>query len=735
MSNTMKRVFSLVLAVAMIASMALVLGSCKPEEPQKPVYADKYADYTDYDERSQKIYEDVLGEFLAVYTEAKAEQNVSKRFALMAIAEAKLLESGVMLPLGTNGGNYAISRVAPYTATTALWGNDSYRYHNVVITTEPIKSPDRDALKAMWAEMTDGAAYESAVREYLTEKGYEFQYDYALGYNSDPQTWDVLATSMAADSEAIVNTYDGLLEYDLKNNLKPALATGYSYNWDQEGWTEEDGYKVTFTLRQGAKWVNIQGQEVGEVKADDFVAGMQHMLDAEGGLEYLVQGVIVNADEYIKGEVTDFDEVGVTAVDDYTVVYTLCGKVSYFDTMVGYGVFAPMNRAFYTLNGGKFGAEYNPEAEDYLYGTKPEYIAYCGPYTVASNTAESEITFAKNASYWNAENVTVNNIVWKFNDGKVVTKAYEDMKANTVAGCGLTANTLENARSEKVGETGKTWFELYSYVSGTDATSFMAFVNLDRQAYANFNDATKAVSTTTEAERSLTKRAMLNKNFRLALSFAVDRAAYNALVVGEELKLNSLRNAYTPGTFVKLAEEVTVKINGTDTTFPAGTYYGAIVQAQLDADEVPVKAWDPTMDGGIGSADGFDGWYSAENAKAYLDKAIAELAAEGVVVDANNPIIIDLPTYTGSEVYINRSNAYKQSVEAATNGLVKVNLVSCETAAEWYYAGYYPPTGAEGNYDVCDVSGWGPDYGDPSTYLDTMLPDYAGYMTKAIGIF
>ena len=154
MSNTMKRVFSLVLAVAMIASMALVLGSCKPEEPQKPVYADKYADYTDYDERSQKIYEDVLGEFLAVYTEAKAEQNISKRFALMAIAEAKLLESGVMLPLSTNGGNYAISRVAPYTATTALWGNDSYRYHNVVITTEPIKSPDRDALKAMWAEMT-----------------------------------------------------------------------------------------------------------------------------------------------------------------------------------------------------------------------------------------------------------------------------------------------------------------------------------------------------------------------------------------------------------------------------------------------------------------------------------------------------------------------------------------------------------------------------------------------------
>ena len=41
----------------------------------------------------------------------------------------------------------------------------------------------------------------------------------------------------------------------------------------------------------------------------------------------------------------------------------------------------------------------------------------------------------------------------------------------------------------------------------------------------------------------------------------------------------------------------------------------------------------------------------------------------------------------------------------------------------------------EANYDIYDLSGWGPDYGDPSTYLDTFLPDYAGYMIKCIGIF
>ena len=81
------------------------------------------------------------------------------------------------------------------------------------------------------------------------------------------------------------------------------------------------------------------------------------------------------------------------------------------------------------------------------------------------------------------------------------------------------------------------------------------------------------------------------------------------------------------------------------------------------------------------------------------------------------------------------ANAYKQSVESTLEGKVIVNLVACADADEWQNAGYYTENGAEANYHVYDLSGWGPDYGDPSSYLDTMLPDYAGYMTKCIGIF
>ena len=94
-----------------------------------------------------------------------------------------------------------------------------------------------------------------------------------------------------------------------------------------------------------------------------------------------------------------------------------------------------------------------------------------------------------------------------------------------------------------------------------------------------------------------------------------------------------------------------------------------------------------------------------------------------------------MPYFAGSEPYTNRANALKQSVEAALGGAVVVDLVACSTSDVWYDAGYQANFGYESNYDLYDVAGWGPDYGDPQTYLDTFLPDYAGYVLKRIGIF
>ncbi|MGM9607629.1 MAG: ABC transporter substrate-binding protein [Oscillospiraceae bacterium] len=729
-----KRIICLLLALVMGLSLAACGGSKTGDEEQKPTGNGTAAGENEgtevdkssmsYDELSAYIYEDVLGEFYSTYEAAKETESVSERYALAAIAEAKLLESGVIMPTTTVGGQYALSRVAPYTVGYALWGTDNERYHQALVCTEFITAEDRTEMKAKWNELRGTGTYEAWAKSYLEDKGYTLKSDYTLAYDADPTTWDVFTTYWATDSSAIVNTYDGLYEYDCEGYIQPALATSYEVS--------EDGCTYTFHLREGVKWVDFQGRELADVQADDFVAGLQHLLDAQAGMEYLAGAYggcnIVNADAYMAGEVTDFAEVGVKAVDKYTVEYTLAAPCTFFETMLGYTTFAPLCRSYYESMGGKFGVEYDPSAAGYTYGRDPSSIAYCGPYLVTSATDSNSIVFEANESYWNAGNINVKKIVWLYDDGSDVTKLYRDAVSGTLDGVSLNTSTLETAKAEGL-------FDKYAYVSNTDATTYVTYLNLNRGAFSNVNDDTAAVSPQTEEDAARTNAAVSNVHFRRALTFSVDRAAYNAQQAGEDLKYTSLRNSYTPANFVSLLEDVTVSINGTDVTFPEGTYYGEIMQAQLDADEYPILVWDPEADEGNGGGDGYDGWYNPANAAAELELAIAELAEDGIVVDADNPIYVDFPYDSSNETYSNRANAYKQSVEASLGGKVIVNLVACTDINEWYYCGYYISYGYEANCDIYDLTGWIPDYGDPCNYLDTILPDYAGYQTMLLGIY
>lgn len=722
------KVIAMLLCVVMVVAAFAGCSGKKPDKTDTPVddptYADPYEGKT-HAEVSEALYEKVLGEFSKYYEKALAAESISERFALMAVAEAKLLESGIMLPSTSNGGNYAISRVAPRTVNTTLWGNDSDRFHQAIIVDgDPILPAERDEMKAKWGELRGTGEYEAWAKKYLTDKGYKLTDVYTLGYTSDPTTWDALNTYRAADSEAIVNTYDGLMEYDMENEQQPALATGYTVS--------DDGLTYTFTIREGVNWVDSQGVTIEAITADSFVAGMQHMMDAQGGLEYLVSGIIKNAAQYMAGDVTDFSEVGVKAVGDYTLEYTLEEPCSYFTTMLGYGVFAPMSRAYFLANGGAFGIEEfatASAADSYKYGTSHDKIAYCGPYLVKSYTQSNSIVFEANPQYWNKDNINIKKLNWRFLDGSNPTEGYDLMKDGTFAGSGLNTNAVAKAKADGL-------FDKYAYVSDTDATSFPVFFNLYRCQYANFNDETVAATTLTDNEKNKANIALQNQHFRLALTMSLDRGAYNATTVGDELKLNSLVNSYTPGTFVTLPEDVTIDINGTATEFKAGTNYGVIMQAQIDADGIAIKAYDAKADAGNGSSAGYDGWYNVEAAKKELKTAIEELSASGMVIDADHPVKLEMPYYDINEVYANRANALKQSIEASLDGKIEIVLIKTggSNALNWYNAGYYPETGDKMNYHLFDGCGWGPDYGDPSTYLDTMLPQGGG-MAKNIGLY
>ncbi len=731
----LKKSLSLVLALLMTAGS---FAACKDGDNETEEFKVQYdadgnvilsegsftpAEYEgmEYYEKSEVVYEAAVGTFYEAYQDALAEvDDMNLRYAQMAIAEAKFLESGVIRPNYTEGGNYAIGRLVPYTVPYASWGTDSYRLYQVMTTNEIIKTEDRNALKALWNEVKGTGTYLEKAEEYLLENGYTLKDTYRTTYTAGPETFDILDSSRSTVSEPLSNCYDGLAEYDVEGTLQPALA---------ESWTvSEDGLTYTFKLREGVKWVDSQGREVAEVVADDFVAGMQHMIDTGAGLDFIVDGVIAGVSAYINGETTDFSTVGVKAIDKYTVQYTLEEAAPYFLSMIEYCAFAPMSRTYYESQGGKFGAEYDKSVDSYLYGKSADNIAYCGPYLITNYTEDSMITFTANESYWNKDAVNNTTITWLYNDGSDTTKSYNDMVAGTIDAAGLNSSTVELAKADGN-------FDKYKYTTSGTAATFVTFYNLAREAYVNFNDGVGVKSTKSDAENERTTYAMGNAHFRLAVSMATDTATIQAQSVGEDLKYAALRNSYTPADFVQLTEDVEIEINGEKTKFEAGTYYGQIMQAQLDADGVKIMVWNPEANDGFGGGDGYDGWYNPENAAEELEKAILELAALGVVVDENNPIYIDLPYYTGSTLRTNMANAYKQSIESALGGKVILNLVACEDVNDWYNTGYYTNNGYEANYDIYELSGWTPDYNDPCSYLNTFLPDGAGYMAKCCGIY
>lgn len=693
-----RKIFAILAMVLVLVLSVGVFAACNPKEEgnDDPKPAEKT-----YQQISDELYNEALGDFYSAYQVALAATDTDERYALMAIAEAKLLESGTFIPTSANGGSLGLSRVAPGTVSSALWGNDQNRFHNVVVATEFIKSADRDAMKAKYAELKGTGTYEAWAKSYLTSHGYTLKDSYTIGYSADPQTWDILATYRSADAEAIINTFDGLVEYDNEGQPKGALAS----TWD----VSEDGLTYTFHLREGLVWATKDGTKYADLTAQDFVDGLERALTT-GATSYLVEGVIKNAAEFAAGEV-EMSEVGVEAVDAHTVKYTLEEPCTYFLSMFNYNPLSPFCKAY---------ADSVGEA----YGTTPDNIVYCGPYVVSNYTKDNKIVFTANPLYWNKDNINIKTLTWlSYAESKDVTATYNDAIAGTIDGAALNTTTLALAKKDYADKI---------YVSGTDATAFGFYVNINRAAYEDIQEYGMK-SSQTDAQKVLANQAFQNTNFRMALARAIDKKVYMAQVKGEDASEYCLGNMYTPGSYVQLSKAVTVKINGTDTTFAKGTYYGAMVQAQLNADmgDDAMKVWDPTADEGLGSSSGFDGWYNVSVAQKYFAKALDELAAQGVEVSESNPIVIDYPYYDYA-TYANRAQALKQNIESVFGGKVKVNLVRGDVYA-WYYAGYYCESGTECNYNIYDCSGWGPDYQDPATFLNTMIP--GGDMIKLLGIY
>ena len=665
-----------------------------------------YADAVTYERADDEdVYEEVLGDFEALMEAAEAAEDLDTRFILEAQAEAYLLNSATFIPTTTQNGAYSMTRAAYRTIPYANWGNDDDRWGTRVVTNELITSEDYEELKQAWAAAVAGEGeYDAAA--ILTGKGYTLNNVYRTTFSTPPATLDWLSTSMQSDTEITVQTVDGLVQYDNLGVMQPKLATSWEIS--------DDGLTYTFHIRDDAKWYTSEGAEYAPVTANDFVAGFHHMLDANGGLEWLVEGIVAGATEYLEGGA--WEDVGYEATDDYTLVITLEAPTSYFMTMLTYSCFLPICEDWYLSHGGVYGrdeyAEASADTSAYTFGKNTDVSSqvYCGPFLLKKLVADSEIVVEKNPAYYDADKINMETITWIYDDGSNPVQFYNDVVANIYPSITLqVANgTLELAKNDGN-------FDKYHFISDTTSTTYFGGLNVNRGTFALASGA--MTSPKTEQQKIDTATALMNQNFRKAFLHAFDRGTYNAVSRGEDLKYTNLRNMYTHPEFVQLAADAEDQDGN---KFTAGTMYGQLVQFYLDQ-----------MDAHIKTEDGIDGWYDPEYAKACLEAAKEELGDT-----VSWPIQIDIEYLSSAATNTAQAQAVKQVIEdclGAEN--VQVNLIEATTTDDFYASGYRAANGEAGNFDFFYGSDWGPDYGDPNTYLNTFLGGGAGYMTKVIGLF
>jgi oligopeptide transport system substrate-binding protein len=506
--------------------------------------------------------------------------------------------------------------------------------------------------------------------------------DFVYVYTTEPKTLNYLTDSRQTNMTHAVNFVDGLLEHDRFGILRPSLALSWTHNDDYSVWT--------FKLRKGVKWVTSEAETYAEVKAKDWVAALKYVLDNKGRLTYLVDGFIKNAGKYMKGEITDFAQVGVKAIDDYTLEYSLEQPTPYFDTMLTYQVYYPVNEEFLQSKAADFGK------------FEKDSILYCGAYTLANYTSKSVIEYDANPAYWDKANVKVQHVKRVYFDSKDPDSLFNNFdQGNYVTAPVYTDNEAVFTRAQEK-------YKANLFRDRQDGTTFAYAFNYDRGAYASPADPTKGKSPKSAKAKADTKLAVLNKNFRKAFFFGIDRPTILSHRNGEPNKLAALRNSYT---CTDLASD------------KAGKDYVKYVEDALKA--LAPKDFGPEFK----IDDGQDAYYGADKAKGYMAAARSELSAQGVKF----PVEIDLATDISYTQGFKQDQSLKAMVEALFGAdTVKVNILEMDqdnANASTYMA----ETGAQSNFDLGNATGWGPDYGDPYTFLQTMLP-VEGAMLTYIGL-
>lgn len=392
----------------------------------------------------------------------------------------------------------------------------------------------------------------------------------------------------------------------LTRNTAGDVKPGIAESWDES----EDGLTYTFHLRKDAKWSD------GEpITAADFEYSWKRLVNPETASPYAFIGDCLKNGQAIEQGNMDVEELGVKAVDDTTLEVTLEHPTSYFLSLIGSsGQFAPLRQDIVE----KYGTDFAATSEKNVYS---------GPFVMTSSE-DNVWTFAKNDNYWDKDSINLDK-------------------------CEL--NYVENT------DTQLSMYEAGDLDYVQVPTAYVSDYKDKADVFANGNVDFCYINSKSD------NPVLGNKNFRLALNYALNRNDYNKLANADTY--TAFNGLVFPGLQAK------------------GTTYG---------EAYDLNSYSYPLDG------------DQDKATEYLNAAMQELG----IANASDITVEVVTTDADSSKRI--VETLQEQWQNALGINVKIRQVT--------YADIYGKVFPEHDYEI-GYGGWGSDYDDPYSYLELFKSD------------
>ena len=529
-------------------------------------------------------------------------------------------------------------------------------------TTARVTAAAVAAMMAM-ASLSGCGVMSSASKEAATQSTTSTQqdskeiHDLVLAHlaSTEISTFNLLNSQTQADVQYLTNMLDGLVEADSYGNIVPGIATD---------WVTEDGGKTwTFHLRDNVTWVDVNGNEKAKLTADDFMTGMEWVLNfykndsanvsmpsemIQGAKEYYEYTKTLTEEQAYQltaGDGSKFREmVGIETPDDYTLVYHCTAAKPYFDTVMAYICMYPMAQGMVD----ELGVEG-------VQGMNNENMWYNGCYLMTSYVQGNEKLFVPNPAYWDSDCKRFDSITVKMVESNdVAYQLYQSGETDYVELSESNVKTISSDENNPYHDKMVEWKKTFSSIQ-------MKF-NYDKRNEDGSDD-------------NNWNRAVANENFRKAWYYGLDFTDYF-----------SRYNAINPMS----CENNTYTMNGLCYTSD-GTDYTELVKKELglaeENGETPARL-------------------DRTKAEEYKQKAIEELTAQGVTF----PVEVDYYISGSNQTALDTATVLKQVfADSLGEDFVKLNIGTYVSSVR---KEVYEP-----QLQSIAITGWIPDYGDPQNYM------------------